>query len=30
VGLGMLMSLDFLPGRATLAGRRVEAVLRYA
>jgi adenine phosphoribosyltransferase len=30
VGLSMLMSLDFLPGRATLAGRRVEAVLRYA
>lgn len=30
VGLGMLMSLDFLPGRARLAGRRIEAVLRYA
>jgi adenine/guanine phosphoribosyltransferase-like PRPP-binding protein len=30
VGLSMLMSLDFLAGRERLAGRRVEALVRYA
>lgn len=30
VGVSMLMSLDFLAGRAKLAGRRIEALVRYA
>jgi adenine phosphoribosyltransferase len=30
VGVSMLMSLDFLPGRERLAGRRIEALVRYA
>ena len=29
VGLGFLLSLDFLPGARRLAGRRVEALARY-
>lgn len=29
-GVSMLMSLDFLPGREALAGRRIEALVRYA
>lgn len=30
VGCAFLMTLDFLPGRERLAGRRLEAVIRYA